>query len=90
MGRAWNEGRRRQITGLQALSDEDLIAAAEARTSLSHPDAEMEMQRRLKVAIQELTREAGRARRSANWIGVFLIMLTVVLVVLTVVLAAGG
>ncbi len=79
--------RRGKLQGLAALSDEDLIAAAEARTSFSHPYHEMEMQRRLKAAIGDLIAESVRARRSAFWIGVILVALTVVLVALTVVLA---
>jgi hypothetical protein len=80
--------RRTVAQELAALSDEELITTAEARTSLSHPYHEMEMQRRLKVAIQEQTAESVRARRAANRIGVALVVLTVVLVVLTIVLAA--
>jgi hypothetical protein len=38
-----------KINRLRALTDDELIADAPARTSLSHPDHEMEMQRRLKV-----------------------------------------
>lgn len=70
---------------LAALSDEELITTA--GTTLSQPYNEMEMQRRLKVAIEGLTDESVRARRSAFWIGVILVALTVALVALTVVLA---
>ena len=79
--------RRSRLQGLAALSDEDLIAAAPARTSLSHPYHEMEMQRRLKASIGELIAESVRARRSAFWIGAVLVALTLVLVALTIVLA---
>jgi hypothetical protein len=54
---AWNAQHRRRLEGLAALSDDELIAAAEARTSLSHPYHEMEMQRRLKSAVEDLTAE---------------------------------
>jgi hypothetical protein len=84
---AWGTQRRRGLDGLAGLSDEELIAAAEARTSLSHPYHEMEMQRRLKAAIENLITESARARRSAFGIGVILVVLTVVLVALTIVLA---
>lgn len=79
--------RRTVAQKLAALSDEELITTAEARTSLSQPLHEMEMQRRLKVAMQEQTAESARARRAANRIGAALILLTVALVALTVVLA---
>jgi hypothetical protein len=39
---------------LQSMTDEELISAAEARTSLSHPYHEIEMQRRLKDSIDAL------------------------------------
>jgi hypothetical protein len=84
---AWDARRQQRLEGLAGLSDEELIAAAEARTSLSHPYREMEMQRRLKAAIEDLTAESARARRSAFWIGAILVALTMVLVALTVVLA---
>ena len=45
------------------------------------------MQRRLKAAIEDLTAESARARRSAFWVGAILVALTMVLVALTVVLA---
>jgi hypothetical protein len=48
--------------GLRDLSDDELIAKAEARTSMSHPYREMEMQRRLKDSIQALTTETAKAR----------------------------
>jgi hypothetical protein len=76
-----------RIHGLAELSDEDLIAKTPARTPVTFPFHEMEMQRRLKVAIQEQTAESVRARRAANRIGIALVALTIVLVALTVVLA---
>jgi hypothetical protein len=47
----------------------------------------MEMQRRLKVAIERLTGETVAARKSANRAALAVIVLTAVLVALTVVLA---
>ena len=52
---------------LQELTDDELIARAPAKTSLSHPHHEMEMQRRLKDSIEGLTRETARARWWAFW-----------------------
>jgi hypothetical protein len=73
--------------GLRDLSDDELIAQAEARTSLSHPYHEMEMQRRLKDSIQALTNETAKARWWAFWGSVAIGALTLVLVALTIVLA---
>jgi hypothetical protein len=50
----------------------------------------MEMQRGLKVAIQDLAAETVSARRSANRGAVILVVLTAALVALTVVLALKG
>jgi hypothetical protein len=72
------------------MTDEELISAAEARTSLSHPYHEMEMQRRLKDSIDALTLETCRARWWAFWGAVATGVLTVALVALTVVLAVRG
>jgi hypothetical protein len=72
--------------GLQSVTDEELIATAPARTSLSHPDHEMEMQRRLKDSIDALTLETRRARWWALWCAVAIGALTVALIMLTVVL----
>ena len=49
----------RSVQGLAGLSDEELIARD---PSISSRTYQMEMQRRLKVAIQELTRETAKAR----------------------------
>lgn len=76
--------------GLRDLSDDELIAQAEARTSLSHPYHEMEMQRRLKDAIVGLTMESTKARWWAFWGVVAIGALTLVLVALTIVLALKG
>jgi hypothetical protein len=81
------EQRRTTAQELAALSDEDLITTAPAQSSLSHPYNQMEMQRRLKVAIQEQTAESVRGRKAANRVGAALILLTFALVALTVVLA---
>jgi hypothetical protein len=75
---------------LQSMSDEELIAAAEARTSLSHPYHEMEMQRRLKDSIDALALETRRARWWAFWGTVAIGVLTAVIIALTVVLAVHG
>jgi hypothetical protein len=75
------------VRSLQELADDELIAQAPARTSLSHPHHEMEMQRRLKDSIDRLTRETARARWWAFWGSAAIAALTVVLVVLTIVLA---
>ena len=53
--------------GLQGLTDDELIAQAPTRSSLSHPHHEMEMQRRLKDSIEKLTKETARARWWAFW-----------------------
>ena len=44
------------------LTDDELIAAAEARTSMSHPYHEMEMQRRLKDATLAQIAESRKGR----------------------------
>jgi hypothetical protein len=72
------------------MTDEELISAAEARTSLSHPYHEMEMQRRLKDSIDALALETRRARWWAFWGTVAIVLLTAVLIALTVVLAVHG
>jgi hypothetical protein len=66
------------------ISDAELIA-----TDLSIPSArnQMEMQRRLKVAIETLTAETILGRKAANRAAVTIVALTAVLVALTVVLA---
>lgn len=78
------------VSRLQDLTDEELIAAAPATggSSLSKPPHhEMEMQRRLKVATEDLTRETERARHSASRWSLAIAFLTVVLIALTVILA---
>jgi uncharacterized Zn finger protein len=75
------------VRGLRGLTDDELIAQAPARTGLSQPHHEMEMQRRLKDAIVELTTEARRSRRSSDRWSLIIVVLTAVIVALTVVLA---
>ena len=69
------------VRGPSNLSDVDLIA-----TDHSIPGArnQMEMQRRLKVAIEALTAETIRGRKVATGLAVIGVALTAVLVVLAV------
>lgn len=76
------------------LSDEELIARA---PGFPGPGYQMEMERRLKDAIKDLTIQTVAARRSADraasrlvWLTVVLVVLTGALVALTVVLAMRG
>jgi hypothetical protein len=75
------------VRGLQGLADDELIAQAPARTGLSQPRHEMEMHRRLKDAIQELTTETKLSRRSSDRWWLIIAVLTAAIVALTVVLA---
>jgi hypothetical protein len=75
---------------LQALADEELIARAPARSSLSHAYHEMEMQRRLKDSIEAQPVESRKARIWAAWGTAGLAVLTVVLIWLTIVLIGKG
>jgi hypothetical protein len=72
------------VNQLASLSDAELIATDHSIPSVTH---QMEMSRRLKFAITELTRETVAARKSSERIGVLLILLTIVIAALTVVLA---
>jgi hypothetical protein len=72
------------VRRLSDLSDEELIAADPTIPGTRH---QMEMQRRLKVAIQALTAETVTARKSANRGALIIVALTAALVALTVVLA---
>jgi hypothetical protein len=72
------------IRGLSELSDVELIARDRTIPGARH---QMEMQRRLKVAIEALTAETVLERKAANRAAVTIIILTAVLVALTVVLA---
>jgi hypothetical protein len=76
-----------RINGLRALTDDELIASAPARTSFSHPDHERELQRRLKDSIWALEAETVKARIWAAWGAAVLGALTLALVALTIVLA---
>ena len=86
--------RRQQILSgarrLQDLTDDELIAEAPARTSLSQPHHEMEMQRRLKDSIERLALETAKALWWAFWGSTIIGVLTAVIVALTVVLALKG
>jgi hypothetical protein len=66
-------------------------------TGLVDETHQMEMQRRLKVAVERLTDEVITSRKSADrlagrvvWLTAILVVLTAVLVALTVVLAVRG
>jgi hypothetical protein len=79
------------INQLAQLSDAELIATTPAIPSENH---QMELTRRLKVAIEKLTdvtvtagKSADRASSRILWLNVFLVLLTAALVALTVVLA---
>jgi hypothetical protein len=78
------------VNYLRSLTDDELIAAAEARTSMSHPYHEMEMQRRLKDAILAQISESRKGRIWGAWGAAAIAMLTAVLIVLTVVLIKRG
>jgi len=73
------------------VSDEELIAREPAIPGAGH---QMEMNRRLKAAIADLTGEVTTSRRSPDrlatrivWLTFILVVLTVALVALTVILA---
>lgn len=79
------------VNQLANLSDAELIATAPGIPNVSH---QMEMDRRLKVAIVALTTGTIAARKSSDrtsgrlvWLTVVLVVLTAALVALTVVLA---
>jgi hypothetical protein len=104
--RVWFQRRRREnerwrrdvdaqrldsVNQLGNLSDAELIANAPGIPNVSH---QMEMDRRLKVAIMDLTTETIAARKASDrtagrlvWLTVVLVILTAALVALTVVLA---
>jgi hypothetical protein len=82
------------VNRLAGLSDAELIASTPAIPSQDH---QMEMNRRLKVAIAELTAETVAARRSSEragtrlvWLTAVVVLLTAALVALTIVLAVKG
>jgi hypothetical protein len=72
------------VRQLADLSDAELIANDPNIPGARH---QMEMQRRLKVAIEALTVETVLGRKAANRAAVMIVGLTAVLVALTVVLA---
>ena len=72
------------VHGLSSLSDVELIATDPSIPGAKH---QMEMQRRLKVAIEALTAETVVGRKVATWVAVIIAALTAVLVALTIVLA---
>lgn len=78
------------INRLRSLTDDELIAATQVRTSFSHPYQEMEMQRRLKDAIVDQVAESRRGRIWGAWGTAVIAALTVVVIVLTVVLVRRG
>jgi hypothetical protein len=91
---AWLRGLA-EVGSLHALTDDELIASAPAKTSLSTPAHEMEIERRLKDAIETLTGEivvfheaADRAAEKSEKADVRLERLTRWLIGLTVVLVA--
>lgn len=75
------------VKELAGLSDEELIAKDPSIPSRSH---QMELERRLKVAITDLTAETRKARVWAAWGTGVIAVLTLALVALTVVLAVNG
>lgn len=79
------------VNRLAHLSDAELIATAPGIPNESH---QMEMNRRLKAAITDLTAETIASRKSSEraarrivWLTVVVVLLTAALVALTVVLA---
>jgi hypothetical protein len=91
--RAAEDARRRavaHVNRLQALTDDELIASAPAKTSLSTPDHEMEMQRRLKDAILAQIAESRRGRIWGAWGTAVMALLAIVGIALTVVLIKHG
>jgi hypothetical protein len=75
------------VRQLADLSDAELIANDPNIPGARH---QMEMERRLKVAIEDLTAETILGRKVATWVAAIIAALTAVLVALTVVLAVRG
>ena len=91
--RAADDARRRaaaHVNHLRALTDDELIASAPAKSSLSTPDHEMEMQRRLKDATLAQVAESRKGRIWGAWGTAVLALLTLVVIVLTIVLIKHG
>jgi hypothetical protein len=99
--KAWQELHKGIVQDRQQISDADLIASAPGIPGRGH---EMEMQRRLKASIGELTEELVKFRtasdeaasgmeRLTRWLVAFTIaltILTVIVVILTAVLLGKG
>jgi hypothetical protein len=82
------------VNELAKLGDAELIATSPGLGNETH---QMELSRRLKAAIQDLTAETVAARESSDrasariaWLNVVLVVLTAALVALTVVLAVSS
>ena len=78
------------VNHLRGLTDDELIAAAEARTSMSHPYHEMEIQRRLKDATLAQIAESRKGRIWGAWGTAVMALLAIVGIALTVVLIKHG
>jgi hypothetical protein len=78
------------VNHLRGLTDDELIAAAEARTSMSHPYHEMEMQRRLKDTTLTQIAESRKGRIWGAWGTAVMALLAIVGIALTVVLIKHG
>ncbi len=78
------------VNHLRGLTDDELIAAAEARTSMSHPYYEMEMQRRLKDTTLTQIAESRKGRIWGAWGTAVMALLVIVGIALTVVLIKHG
>jgi hypothetical protein len=78
------------VNHLRGLTDDELIAAAEALTSMSHPYHEMEMQRRLKDTTLAQIAESRRGRIWGAWSTTVMALLAIVGIALTVVLIKHG
>jgi hypothetical protein len=94
--KAWRESHKAVVQDRQQVPDADLIANA---PGIPGPQYEMEMQRRLKAAVVELTGElvkfrrasdeaASRMERLTRWLIGFTIALTVLTVVVAILTAA--
>ena len=83
--------KRNRVREIEQVSDAELIATTPGLTDESHS---MEMSRRLKVAVENLTGEVITSRESADrlarrvvWLTAIIVVLTATLVALTIVLA---
>jgi hypothetical protein len=92
---AQNEQWRRDVhainvDGVRQLADVFDVELIATDHSIPSARNQMEMQRRLKVAIEALTAETILGRKVATWLAAIIAALTAVLVALTVVLAVRG